>query len=57
MTINELNKLVLSIADKTNFVALQMLLNKSKVDKLVEKMKGHEDEVVTILLSIATYSL
>jgi division protein CdvB (Snf7/Vps24/ESCRT-III family) len=52
-TINDLNVLVRSIAEKTNFVSLQMLLNKSKVDTLVEKMKLHEEEVVTVLLSIA----
>ena len=52
-TINNLNTLVRSIAEKTNFVGLQMLLNKSKVDTLVEKMKMHEEEVVTVLLSIA----
>ncbi len=53
-TINELNTLVKSIADKSNFVGIQMLLNKGKVDSLLEKLKGHEEEVMTILLSIAT---
>jgi len=53
LTIRELNELVKSISAKSNFVGLQMLLSKSKVDELVEKMKRHEEEVVTVLLSIA----
>ena len=54
ITINELNSLVKSIAEKKNFMPLQMLLNKGKVDALVERMKGHEAEVLTVLLSVAT---
>lgn len=52
-TIRELNALVTTISGKSNFVGIQMLLNKSRVDVLVEKMKKHEEEVVTVLLSIA----
>lgn len=52
-TIRDLNTLVTTISGKSNFVGIQMLLNKSKVDVLVEKMKKHEEEVVTVLLSIA----
>ncbi len=43
LTIRELNELV----------GLQMLLSKGKVDELVGKLKRHEEEVVTVLLSIA----
>ena len=56
-TINDLNNLVRSIAGKTSFVGLQMLLNKNKVDGLVERMKMHEEEVVTALISIARCAL
>ncbi len=52
-TINDLNSLVRSIAEKTTFVGLQMLLNRSKAEALVAKMKTHEEEIVTVLLSIA----
>lgn len=55
-TIRDLNTLVTTISGKSNFVGIQMLLNKSKVDVLVEKMKKHEEEVVTVLLSIAATS-
>jgi hypothetical protein len=50
---NDLNNLVRSIAEKTSFAGLQMLLNKSKAEALVAKMRTHEEEVVTVLLSIA----
>lgn len=54
ITINELNSLVKSIAEKKNFMSLQMLLSKNKVDALVERIKSHEAEVLTVLLSVAT---
>ncbi|KAH8683230.1 hypothetical protein BGZ60DRAFT_524566 [Tricladium varicosporioides] len=53
-TMKELNSLVKSMAEKPNFIGLQMLFKQSKVDDLVARLKLHEDEVVTVLLFMAT---
>ena len=53
-TMKELNELVKKIAENPSYLGIQTLLNKSKVDGLVERLKKHEEEIVTVLLSIAT---
>lgn len=53
-TMKELNSLVKSMAEKPNFIGIQMLFKQSKVDGLVGRLKLHEDEVVTVLLFMAT---
>jgi hypothetical protein len=54
MTIRELHELVKQMASKSSFLGIQTLLHKNKVNALIERLKQHEEEIVRVLLSIAT---
>jgi hypothetical protein len=54
-TIMELRDLVKEIAEKPGFIGVQMLLKKGKVEALTERLKRHEEEIVNVLVTIATY--
>lgn len=53
-TIQELHQLVMAMASGPSYLGLQALLNKSKVDDLLDRLRVHEQEIVLVLLSIAT---
>jgi hypothetical protein len=53
-TMRELKTLVTGIEGSGNFVGLQVLMKKSKVEALCVRLKAHEGEIVTVLLSVAT---
>jgi hypothetical protein len=53
-TMTELKTLVKGIREAGSFVGLQVLMKKSKADSLCERLKEHEGEIVTVLLSVAT---
>jgi hypothetical protein len=54
MTMSELKILVKQISEAGSFVGLQMLMKKSRVEGLCGRLKEHEGEIVTVLLSVAT---
>jgi hypothetical protein len=53
-TINELNSFVRNMAQSTTWVRLRMLLHQTTADRLVERLHRHEEEIMQVLLSIAT---
>jgi hypothetical protein len=53
-TINELNNFVRDMAQRTTWVRLRVLLHQNAADKLVERLHRHEEEIMQVLLSIAT---
>jgi hypothetical protein len=53
-TINELNSFVRNMAQSTTWVRLRMLLHQNTADRLVERLHRHEEEIMQVLLSIAT---
>lgn len=55
-TINELNAFVRKMAQNTTWVRLKVLLRQNEADKLVERLHRHEEEIMQVLLSIATAS-
>ena len=55
-TINELNVFVNDIAQRTAWVRLRVLLNQSAAEKFVERLHRHEEEIMQVLLSVATYA-
>ncbi len=56
-TVSELQMLVQRIGRSKTWVSLQVLLNQSKSNDLLQRLKRHEEEIVTVLMFIATYVL
>ena len=56
-TISELQMLVQKIGKIKTWVSLQILLNQSKSNDLLQRLKRHEEEIVTVLMFIATYAV
>ena len=57
VTVNELHTLVEQIAKAKSFMALKFPVNQSTANHLLQRLREHEGEIVTLLLSIATYVL
>jgi hypothetical protein len=53
-TITKLRTLVLEIAKQKSTLNLQVLLQKPKANHLIQKLRRHEQEIVVLLLSVAT---
>jgi hypothetical protein len=53
-TINELNGFVRDMARKPRLMKLKVLLERSTADKLVKRLQRHEEEIMQVLLSVAT---
>lgn len=56
-TVKELHALVEQIAKAKTSMGLKLVVNQSAVNKLSQRLRGHEEEIVMVLLSIATYDL
>ena len=56
-TLSELQLLVQKIGRTKNWVGLQILLNQNKSNDLLQRLKRHEEEIVTVLMFIATYAV
>ena len=51
-TMNELKALVHQIVGTKTVFSLQVLLNKSKADDLLKRLRRHEEEIIVVLMSI-----
>lgn len=53
-TIDELNTFVRNMAQNRTWIRLRVLLHQNTAEKLVNKLHRHEEEIMQVLLSIAT---